>query len=91
MNGTPWSLGVRCDQPGCAVVFESDFWVPENSTRDGRLRVVLEYVGNIGWGVEYPPGISRPDEAATFCPAHVKIAGDTPCNRGDVDHAAGRP
>ena len=56
VNGTPWRLGVRCDHPGCAVVFEGDFLVAEDSTRDDRLRVVLKHVESIGWGVEYPQG-----------------------------------
>ena len=44
VSGTPWSLGVRCDRPGCAVAFESDFWVPEDSTREsGDLSAYLDW------------------------------------------------
>jgi hypothetical protein len=77
VNGTPWQLGARCDHPGCTVIFEADFLVPEDSTRDDRLRTLLEHVGSIGWDVEYPPD-SDPVEAKTFCPRCVKLTGDTP-------------
>jgi hypothetical protein len=71
-NATPWQLGVRCDHPGCEVVFEADFWVPEDSTRDDRLRIVLKRVENVGWAVEYPQGSTDPGEAVTFCPSCVR-------------------
>ena len=74
MNGTPWSLGVRCDRPGFAAVFESDFLVAEDSTRDDRLRVVLNHVANVGWRVEYPQGDTYADEAVTYCPSCAKAA-----------------
>jgi len=69
MNGTPWSLGARCDRPGCEVAFEADFLVPEDSTRDDRLRIVLKRVESIGWCVEYPQESADPGEAVTFCPS----------------------
>ena len=54
------------------VVFEADFLVPEDSTRDDRLRIVLKHVESIGWDVEYPQRDAVPDEAETFCPSCVK-------------------
>jgi hypothetical protein len=69
MSGTPWQLAVACDHLVCGTVFEGDFWVPEDSTREDRLRIVLKHVERIGWHVEYPQGSTDPGEAVTFCPS----------------------
>jgi hypothetical protein len=74
VNGTPWSLGVSCDNPGCGVAVEGDFWVPEDSARDDRLRIVLKHAESIGWRVEYPPGSADPAGAEVFCPACTRSA-----------------
>ena len=64
VRGTPWSLGVRCDGPGCTANFEGDFLVPENSTRGERLRIVLDWVEAHGWRVDW----QRPIWASlTYC------------------------
>ena len=73
-QGTPWSLGVRCDTPDCGTCFEGDFLVAEDSTRDERLRVVLDWVEKHGWHVDWrrPVGASL-----TYCPA-CSATGDQP-------------
>jgi hypothetical protein len=78
VQGTPWSLGVRCDTPGCDTRFEGDFLVAEDSTRPERLRVVLDYAESHGWRVvPVPPGLGP----LTYCP---------PCSRDIPEVPDGR-
>jgi hypothetical protein len=70
MSGTPWSLGIACDHSGCGERFEGDFLVAEDSTRDERLLVALNYAQNkLGWQVT---GTDDPGSAETFCLAHAR-------------------
>ncbi len=64
-EGTPWSLGVACDGPGCGAHFEGDFLVAEDSTRDERLAVVLRHVQEHGWHVTWH---EPAEDSVTYCP-----------------------
>jgi len=64
-RGTPWQLGVACDELGCGGNFEGDFIVAEDSTRSERLRVVLDYAEQHGWRVIWRQPIG---DSLTYCP-----------------------
>jgi hypothetical protein len=64
--GTPWGLGVSCDDPGCATRFVGDFIVPEDSTRSVRLRIVLDHAEKKeGWRVIWRQPVA---DSLTYCP-----------------------
>ena len=76
-QGTPWSLGIACDDFGCGERYEGDFLVAEGSTRDERLRVILDHAASLGWSVVQPSHSGDAADAETFCPAHgIDFAAD---------------
>jgi hypothetical protein len=74
VRGTPWSLGVSCDTPGCGTSFEGDFLVAENSIRSERLRVVLDHVEKQGWRVIWRRPIG---DSLTYCPSCAATSSPT--------------
>jgi hypothetical protein len=66
-DGTPWTLGVRCDSDGCGEVYEGDFLVDPQANQSVRLGVVLDHVAHVGWTVV---GRRESATAATYCPDH---------------------